>query len=104
MWGKWVYTFSALNSFSIPSPMCDDSYNHSNAPETEEETQEQGHARQENKDLADISRYLEDDSFKDQTTIKLPTFLLEAKATTRAKRLEKYFYKDLKVERNSLQA
>ena len=93
MWGKSVYTFSAFDSLSIPSPMCDDSCSHSHAPETEEETQEQGHARQENKDLADISRYLEDDSFKDQNTIKLPSFLLEAKATTRAKRLEKYFCK-----------
>lgn len=65
--------------------MCQDtSCNHTH----EEEPLDQGHSSQENKDLADISQYLEDDAL-DQNTIKLPNFLMEAKAWTRSKRLEK---------------
>lgn len=65
--------------------MCDDNCSHNH----EEEVQDQGHTSQENKDLADISRYLEDDVLKDQNPIKLPAFIQEAKAWTRSKRLEK---------------
>jgi hypothetical protein len=65
--------------------MCDDQ----NCNDSHEDAHDQGHNSQENKDLADISRYLEDDVLKDQNPIKLPLFLVEARASTRCKRLEK---------------
>jgi hypothetical protein len=64
--------------------MCEENCNHNH-----EDVQDQAHTSQENKDLADISQYLEDDVLKDQNPIKLPMFIIEARASTRSKRLEK---------------
>lgn len=78
--------------------MCDDSCNHAH----EEETHDQGHSSQENKDLADISRYLEDDVL-DQNAIKLPHFILEAKACTKIKRLEREKqFSSIKVDKSDV--
>ena len=62
--------------------MCDDS--------SDQQVEDQGHSRQENKDLADISRYLEDDGLRDDNAVKLPPFITDAKISTRSKRLERY--------------
>ena len=68
--------------------MCEDSNcDHQHAQE--DDAAETGHSSQENKDLADISKYLEDDVLRNQTMIKLPAFITEARANTKTQRLER---------------
>jgi hypothetical protein len=78
--------------------MCEENCNHNH-----EDVHDQAHTSQENKDLADISRYLEDDVLKDQNHIKLPLFIIEARASTKAKRLEKEKqFNSIKVDKSDV--